>query len=429
MKEKHPAILANSSTLTPDTLVRQRANTTFRLNKNIPMAILQQTPFNDFALAVEPDSDYEKAVWNLATILFDDQDCEAYGVPATQKDKYDHRIRKDRLIAFWRGLCGEEAKQAADNALNAEERAIAHLSANKVVEACDALVQGKDYRLATLVAQIGGDQGMHEQISAQIEAWRDLNVLSEMSEPIRALYSLLAGETCICEGTSGKHIEDKARVFPISERFDLDWKRAFGLRLYYAISTDAPIEAAIAKYASELESDEPRKPQQDIFYTLLQLYAASKDIIPFPALAPILAPQTSPPTPLQARLSFQLYHVLTVHFPTTTSPTAADTTTTHFATQLNDAGEWLWALFALLHLSNPPDRQQYIQALLAHHAKDIQTNTPETDTTWNTLTHDFKIPGPWLWEVKALYARTIERDRAREANYLVKAGQLQQAHK
>ena len=391
------------------------------------MATLQQSPFRDFAIAVEPDSEYERATWTLGSILFDDQDCEAYGVPTHQKDQYDGRIRKDRFITFWQELCGEQAKQAADSAPDTEERAIAHLSANNVVAACEALVQGKDYRLATLVAQIGGDQAMHEQISAQVQAWNNLNVLSEMSEPIRALYSLLAGEAYMCNGTPRNHIEDKVRVFPISERFDLDWKRAFGLRLYYAISNDDPIEAAIAKFARELEDGEPKKPSGDILYALLQVYAASKGVLPAPSLAHILVPQTAAPTPLTARLSFQLYHILTIRFPLSVNLQAADTLATTFAIQLNAANEWLWAMFALLHISNPAQRQEGIQALLAYRARDIKADPP-MDETWTTLSEELKIPETWIWEAKALYARAVDGDRMREANYLVRAGQWNQAH-
>ena len=393
------------------------------------MAAIQQTPFRDFAIAVEPDSDYENSVWSLASILFDDQDCTSFGVPASQKDKYDSRIRKDRLITFWQGLCDDSAQRAADEASNAEERAIAHLSVNKIFEACEALVQGKDYRLATLVSQIQGDHALHEQISAQVEAWRDLNVLSEMSEPIRALYSLLAGKTCVCEGIGTKHIEDKARTFPLSERFGLDWRRAFGLRLFYSITTEEPIEAAVVKFADDLKDKEPAKPGDDIFYTLLQLYAASKGEQPTPSFAHNLAQPTTSPSPLTARLSFQIYHAATVRFPSSSDAAAADTLATTFATQLDEAGEWLWAMFALLHLSDPAQRQQYIQALLAHHAKDIDADPQAIDRgTWTTLIDELKIPESWIWEAKALYARAVDGVRMIEAECLVKAGNWSQAH-
>lgn len=412
------------------------------------MAQLQQTPFKDVASQVQPDSTYEKTVWELASILFDDQDSESYGVPAAQKATYDHRIRKDRLISFWETLCDKSAKEAASAAPNAEERAIAHLSAHKVVEACDALAQGKDYRLAILVAQIGGNQMMRDDIEAQIGAWRDLNVLSEMTEPIRTLYSLLAGNTCVCEGKKGQ-LEDRAKTFVISERFNLDWKRAFGLRLFYAILADSPIEAAIVAFADDLQADEGKKPvpyfiedetsttswkdphpsqRESILWGLLKLYAASKNALPPPSLAETFAPQNATGNPLDTRLSFQLYHAFTLRFPSapSTAPFQADALAWTFATQLDSAGEWLWATFALLHLSSRPQRHLAIQSVLAHHAADIQTKP--ANECFRTLTEELKIPAEWIFEAKALSARNVLSDHVKEVGYLVKASDWEEAH-
>ncbi len=411
------------------------------------MAQPQQTPFNDVASLVQPESEYEKSVWQLASILFDEQDPEAYGVPATQKDKYDHRIRKDRLIAFWEQLCDNSAKQAVGEAKDAEERAIAHLSAHKIVDACDALVQGKDFRLATLVAQIGGDETMRNDMDTQIDAWRDLNVLSEMTHPIRTLYSLLAGNTCICEGKKGP-LEDQARTFTISVRFNLDWKRAFGLRLLYAILADEPIEAAVVKFTNDLHSDEPKKPvppfieneadtpwddpsglqREDILWGLLKLYAASRSALPTPSIAETFAPHNTTGNPLDARLSFQIYHALVLRFPSepAAAPAQADALAWTFATQLESAGEWLWALFALLHLSQRQQRDRAIHAHLVQHAADIKSE-PDGES-FQTLTETFKVPKSWIWDAKALYARTVLQDHIKEVSYLVKAGDWEEAH-
>ena len=391
------------------------------------MAVSQQTPFEDVSQLVQPDSTFEKSIWTLASILFDGQNCEAYGVPKSQKHKYDARIRKDRLIAFWRGICEEEAEAVANEALCEEERAVAYLSANKVVEACESLVQGGNYRLATLVAQIGGTETLHDEIAAQISSWRDLNVLSEMSEPIRTLYSLLAGDTCICEGKQAQHIEDKARTFPLSDRFKLDWKRAFGLRLYYAIKTEEPIEVAVSVFAKDLENSEPAKPGDDMLYTLLQLFAGSKKLLPLPSLGQILIPPKSSPSPLTPRLSFQLYQALTNHFPSSSDSATADTLARLFAVQLDTAGEWLLAMFSLLHVSEAAEREENIKALLAHRAKEINVDPPVNET-WSMLVQEYKIPEAWIWQAKAMHARAAAGDRVRETNYLIKANEWSQAH-
>ena len=411
------------------------------------MAKLQQTPFKDIALQVQPDSSHEKIVWELASILFDDQDVETFGIPAAEKGTYDSRIRKDRLISFWQRLCDPPAREAVKKATNAEERAIAHLSANNVVEACDVLVQGKDHRLAILVSQIGRDQITRDDMEAQIVAWRELNVLSEMTEPIRALYSLLAGNTCVCEGKKGQP-EDRARTFVISDRFNLDWKRAFGLRLFYAILAEEPIEAAVVMFANDLQADEGTKPlpsfledntgtprqnahrdqPEDILWGLLKLYAASQDALPAPSIAETFAPENTVGNPMDTRLSFQLYHALTLRFPfaPSSAPFQADSLAWTFATQLDSAGEWLWAMFALLHLSDRAQRNRALQSLLALHAADIRTE-PANDA-FRSLTEDLKIPADWIYDAKALYARTVLKDHIKELNFLIKAGDWDEAH-
>ena len=409
------------------------------------MAKLQQTPFKNIASLVQPPSQYEQSVWELASILFDDQNPEAYGVPATHKAIYDHRIRKDRLINFWKRQCQETATKAVSAAPNAEERAIAHLSANNVVEACDALVQGKDFRLATLVAQIGGDQIMRDDVTAQITKWRELNVLSEITDPIRALYSLLAGDTCVCEGKKGPS-EDRARTFVISERFNLDWKRAFGLRLFYAILAEDTIEDAVVKYEHDLQSEEGKKPvpwfveqtkdapwddpkaaqREDILWGLLKIYATSKSALPTSSLAGILAPENITGNPIDARLSFQLYHAITARFPAISEPSRADYLAQTFAAQLDSAGEWYWALFSLLHLSSYRQRHLAIQSLLVQHAETISSDTKSE--LFQTLTQVCKIPVAWIWEAKALYARSVLHDHVQEVDFLVKAQDWNEAH-
>lgn len=409
------------------------------------MAKLQQTPFKNIASLVQPPSQYEQSVWELASILFDDQNSEAYGVPAAHKANYDYRIRKDRLIHFWKELCQETAIRAVSAAPNAEERAIAHLSANNVVEACDALAQGKDFRLATLVAQLSGDQIMRDDVTAQIAKWRELDVLSEMTEPIRALYSLLAGDTCVCEGKKGPS-EDRARTFVISERFNLDWKRAFGLRLFYAILNEDTIETAVVKFEHDLQSDEGRKPipwfvedktgalwddpkaiqREDVLWGLLKIYAASKSALTISSLAGVLAPENVTGNPIDARLSFQLYHAVTARFPAISDPMKADYLAQTFAAQLDSAGEWYWALFSLLHISSYRQRHLAIQSLLVQHAEAISGDTKSE--SFQTLTEVCKIPVAWIWEAKALYARSVLQDHVQEVDFLVKAQDWKEAH-
>ena len=412
----------------------------------MPFAEAQKISFQDLARSVLRKSDPELTLWEVASILFDELEPEtSIGEPAIELANFQNRIRKDRLIRKWETICKPLAGNAIATAPSAEEKAIAQLSVHNVAEACDELIKGKDFRLATLTAQIGGDHIIHEEMRRQIKEWRDLNVLAEMTDPIRALYELLSGNACFCEGKKGP-LEDRAKSFVISERFNLDWKRAFGLRLWYAIRAEESIEAAIQKYADDLNGHETQKPitsfhgdqaaaiwsdptaeqREDVIWGLLKLFAASMESSPIPSIISIVSPHNITGNPIDYRLSFQLYQALVQRFPLTSEDKlAADHITLDFATQLDSAGEWLWSAFVLLHLSDPDQRQRSLRTLLAQHASEIpDIEKPE----FHALSDELKIPPEWIWEAKALHARSVTQDHGLEVQYLLQAQNWDEAH-
>ena len=429
--------------LTPETFARHRTLSEISSEHGVPFAKAQPLPFHAVFLDDVSEFNHEHLVWELASILFDNyDDNHNEGLTDAQREVFKTRIIKERLSEFWAQICQGKALDALTAAPSAEERAIAHLSMHNTVEACDALVEGKDFRLATLVAQIGGDQIIHQDMTTQINEWRNLNVLSEMSEPIRALYSLLAGATCICEGKKGP-LEDRASTFALSEHFKFDWKRAFGLRLWYAIRTDDTIEEAVKKYAADLETGETTYPvpwfveervnlpwtddhavdREDLLWGLLKFFADPDNRAP---LADIVMPQNATGNPVDVRFSFELYQSFAARFPAEADPERADQLTLDFATQLEAAGQWTWALFVQLHFSDRVQRQKALQTTLAHHAADLN----ETDAPLQKLLlNAFKIPETWIWEAKALYARTVQEDHKKEVEYLLRAKNWNEAHK
>lgn len=406
---------------------------------------VQLIPFKEMAASVDNKDNQEYSVWELAAILFDDIRSDLIKDSSIDQEAFNQRVRKDDLILMWQRICQASALKAVAEAPDAEQKAIAHLSANDVVEACDELVRGQDYRLAILMAQVGSDRIIREDMAIQISQWRDLNVLSEFTEPIRALYGFLAGNTCVCEGKKGP-LEDRAKTFVISEQFHMDWKRAFGLRLWYAILPEEPIEAAVKKYADDLGTHERRKPlpwfleeqspspwkdpdadqREDILWGLLKLYAASQGFLRTPTIDSIVSPHNTTGNPLDCRLSFQLHHALAPRFPRATDPAKGDQLALGFSAQLDSAGEWLWAIFILLHLSSCEQRQSCIQTLLTLHSTDI---VDADDPAFHTLTEEFKIPESWVWEAKALHARSVTQNRVHEVEFLLRAQNWEEAHK
>lgn len=437
------ASIAESFKLGAEMFSRQLSRSKITILQGVPAAETQRFPLRTVALDAPQRDKHEQSIWELASILFDDYDDQITDeVPIILRSGFEDRIRKDRLSFFWSRLCQEKALDAVAAATTAEDRALAHLSMHGITEACNSLLEGKDFRLATLVSQIGGDETMRHDMAIQIQEWRRLNVLSEMTDPIRTIYELLAGNTCISGGKKGQ-LEDRAATFVISERFHMDWKRAFGLRLWYSILAEESLEVAVKKFSDDLVQDETTKPLpwfmedgteshtstaqgEDPLWGILKLYSDFKGGSNKTNLVEIVMPQNMTPDPMNARFSFELHQALRAHLAAPNDRQASDQLTWDFATQLDAAGNWIWAMFVQLHLSSAEQRQQALQVSLARHAAEIDDTNPEK---LEIITARFKIPPEWIWLAKALYARSVLQDFAKEVDYLLRAKKWEEAHK
>ncbi|KAF2277162.1 uncharacterized protein EI97DRAFT_432771 [Westerdykella ornata] len=475
----------------PETLTLQKKQTKISLQDGVPLAKIITEPdpldFADMAKRVAIDTaagQHELEVWQLLSILFDEVDEIPSETGTFSFQKYRDRFRKEKLSKFWESLVFRDAEKHAHSATTPEEKAFAYLTAHNVPDACHALLSGLDLRLATMVAQIGGDLAMRQDMASQIEEWRRLDVVSEMTEPIRALYELIAGNCAQSEGKQLEGRENKAKTFCISEEFGLDWRRAFGLRLWYGILADEPIELAVAQFADALrdgvETVKPKPwfvqeqvdigwqdPQadsrEDLLWGILKLYASAK--LELPAnVEDVLAPENVSGHPLNARLSFQLFQFfksrledknelwerrigmptvrhsdgLRRSFMSSTSSSAVkdgqsdkplvdlgDKIAITYAASLHTPKYWTTAVFVYTHLSSASMREHYIRTLLCQYSNTYSIT--ESDDTYTYLVQDLKIPAQWLHAAAALQAKT-ENDYLRQTVHLIKAGELEEAH-
>ncbi|KAI5309200.1 hypothetical protein KEM55_003818, partial [Ascosphaera atra] len=232
----------------------------------IPCARLAENDWDQliqYVSGTAPADELERNIWKLCKVLFQDnlKDEISNGVPEELLHEFMPRIRKDRVSELWEQIVRENWSAGLETLRTAEERAFAYLSCHRVEEACRELVESRNFRLATLVAQIGHDEVSREEMKSQIASWRNNNVWSEMTEPIRAIYELLAGNCLRSEGKAKGSVEDRSSSFFMSERFGLDWMRAFGLRLWYGTSDSDPVEKAIEMFYRDIaEGGEPAYP-------------------------------------------------------------------------------------------------------------------------------------------------------------------------
>ncbi|KAH8812039.1 putative nucleoporin [Xylogone sp. PMI_703] len=425
-------------------LKKQKSFTSINDSNGVPLASLSKAvSFSNFfdSNVRDPAAIHERLVWELASVLFDE-----IAIPAELEHivNVENRLRKANLSDFWQKLVDHSSTQQVAMARSNEEKAIACLAGRRIPDACSYLANGKDFHLATLVALIGSNDNMRKDMREQLNEWRKSRVLSEFSQPIRAIYEMLASNVCVCEGSKGP-AEDRIESFAISKRFGLDWREAFGLRLWYATHTDSDIEAAVKLFGEDLSQDkEAAKPitwyveqriptlwddpqleqREDLLWGLLKIYA-----LPSTDLEAVLTPENSQLSPLDYRLSWQLRCVLTSSGIIEAREDTVDKTdqaSLAFAAQLSNEGSWLDATFVLLHLSSADARKTAIQNHLAHYAGRIGSGDSQS---FITLTQDFKIPQAWVWEAKALYMRSVKQDSKGEVECLIQAGSFDEAHR
>lgn len=403
---------------------------------------------------------HEKLMWHLASLLFDERKGE--------EDLAESR--KNAVSQLWQEVATEAStaqisKINNERNLPLEELAFIRLSANDILAATETLIAASDHHLSVMVAQIDSDEqgedDMRAAIADQISTWRESNTISEISPVVRAVYELLAGNTCTSTGKTGAGPENRAETFNLSKRFGLDWRRSFGLRMWYATSGAHSLSQAIEMYARDVAAyredvmpvpwfveqeldtgwDDPRRRErQDILFGLLKIYAlvapegTEEWLNDRVKLADIISPENLAGNPVDNRLTFLLLQTLLAHniidFSSVADEhdTKADMITTDYAFQLSgSASNLVDAIFVTMHLHDATGREAAIKALLDRHASAIGDDS-ETCAIFKGLATGLEIPADWIWRAKAMHAKSILQSDVKECRFLLAAGDKAAAH-
>ena len=409
-------------------------------------------------------------MWELASVLFDPTEAST---PAEEA-----RQRRENLARFWAELVQDSpSAKTVDQAQSAEEKAVLQLASRKVPEACRTLVDGKNLKLAALVSLIGSSDSFKRDMREQVNDWHEGDVLAEFSIPLRSIYSMLAGNVAVSEGKKGGGIENRIDTVVLSSWFGLDWKQAFGLRLWYGVSSGDGIASAVAKYVEDVEQgrapaprpwysssaavakaskntasaawvDAQRGQREDLLFGLLKVAAG------LARLEDVLAPENAQPSPFRYRFCWQLNQALSA-LPLSAaaiklSTDKADALTSSYASEVvhrtddgqlcasGDGAAWVHAIWVLLHLSDRTARTQAIQDVLGRHTGSLFANTSNKPlandgeraiSLYDTLVDDLKIPAQWVWQAAALYWRNQQDQPVLEAECLLRASAYADAHR
>ncbi|KAI0739083.1 nuclear protein 96-domain-containing protein [Daedaleopsis nitida] len=386
------------------------------------------------------DQSFEPTLFRLGHALFDDIDFHLDNIPDVSMRPRIADIRRKAELSKWLKTAVSPAMEA-DLRKNLDAKwdstVFTLLSAYQIDRACEAAVDNGNVKLASLISQCPGDTPFRADLQDQLEIWRQQRIDVHISENTRKIYALLAGIVDTLQGSGGNGAEQCADV---DLARGLDWKRAFGLQLWYGMPMDASIAEVFKAYDDLWQDDlasvtapfpwyaERPAPEQpaskwtlpstaqspDALYALIKLFAD-----PACNLSAILSSFSFSASPADYRLPWHLYIILSRslrirdladrdlsvrhgeeieddevegHSP------SADLLANSYASQLEQLGMIQEAVFVLLHLEGSAGRARTIKELLTRSAAKLD------DWMTRGLVGSLKLPMAWINESKAIYA-------------------------
>uniref|UniRef100_A0A8C5M6P9 Nuclear pore complex protein Nup98-Nup96 n=1 Tax=Leptobrachium leishanense TaxID=445787 RepID=A0A8C5M6P9_9ANUR len=330
----------------------------------------------------------------------------------------------------------EEVSQYGSERHN--EAVFSYLTGWKISDACRLAQSSGDHRLSMLISQSIGSQPVRDLLTMQLLDWNKLQVDCFIQEERLRLFSLLAG-------TPVWHSSNKKSINVCSQ---LDWKRTLAVHIWYMLPPTASIAQALQMYEAAFQEKDvgcyacyPLPPyleddnlhpnedlvtfspslQRDVCFHLLKLYSDRQY-----DLGELLDPKSVTSDPLDYRLSWHLWMVLQAlqysHLPEEKQGLLHAS----YAAQLENVGHWEWAIFVLLHVTNPHVREAAVREVLNRHCSLLETPGSLAKETF--LMNKLSIPASWIHQAKAICARR-HSDRHKEAYYLLQAGHWNACHK
>lgn len=346
----------------------------------------------------EKEVSHERSVWRLGEALFDEIPLDVpTNVPDSTKTAVSV-LRRQEAFSHW---LEEVVRGAVEVDLRTQgslgdptSTTFTLLTGHQIERACNAAVGAGDLRLSTLLSQAGGDDDFRNDLAMQLSRWREYRVDPHITDSIRKVYELLSANVGVAPGRRMDPADTSKTIF-LPE--GLDWKRVLGLHVWYA-HWQAPLRRSLDTYIEAIQSDtrtarplpwykeRPSElagklqwivPDDSIRDILFELTALHED--QFHELETVLLPRTFSPSPLDYRLSWHLYSILSkvLHWrdfqdrPETIDRNSdqlvralsfrGDYVTCSYASQLERLGLWQWSAFILLHLQLPErwERSQF----------------------------------------------------------------------
>jgi nuclear pore complex protein Nup98-Nup96 len=275
------------------------------------------------------DQSFAARLFRLGSALFDEIDLRLDNSVSIDVHNRVHAVRRKEALSNWlEGVVATtvDAEVKGNFSGGCASAAFSLLTGHQIDKACEVAMDGGNLKLATLISQTGGDSEFRRDVREQLQIWRDQRIDAHIDQNVRKMYALLGGIVDILEGSNGTGVE-RCPDLPVSQ--NLDWKRVFGLHLWFGQPMNASIAdvfdayddhwrnardrvAAPVPWYFEDKSPPPRhwhlrrdENPPDAFYSLIRLYAD-----PACSLETICSPLSFGPSPADFSLLWHLYIIL-----------------------------------------------------------------------------------------------------------------------
>lgn len=359
---------------------KQRADDLLRLqvqhttvetgDDGIPYINIHKTlSFRTFMPPSGGDHGFESTLWKLGAALFDKLDLRVPpSMSAGALDRIEN-IRRKQAVGDWlRSAVSATVENAVASALSINAQIFILLTGNQVERACYLAMEAQNFKLAALISKIGGSPEFRRDMASQLIVWRESVADAWIDDDIRKIFALMSGDVTVVQASASTDPFQKAAELRIDD--GLDWKRAFGLQLWYGnyledtllASTDAfeartgaaqpqpwYLEGALKKKGSSWNT----RNETDALFELIKL-----SVNPAYGLENVLNPRAYTSSPLDYRYVWHVYVLLSRglrvgDFSSDAASLAASAVTINYAAQLEALGMYEHAIFVLLHLDDP----------------------------------------------------------------------------
>uniref|UniRef100_A0A914XMM5 Nuclear pore complex protein Nup98-Nup96 n=1 Tax=Plectus sambesii TaxID=2011161 RepID=A0A914XMM5_9BILA len=329
---------------------------------------------------------------------------------------YCFEMMRKQAVSDWLIDASKESLDRDMKTAKGSASVLALMRSGRVDDAVQQAMTQGDCRLALLLASATGCTEGRALCLDQLMQWHKCGADGFIDADRLKTLALLAGQT------HWTRVDRDGKQHTLNCCTNLDWRRAFGLYLWYVgAQTDGLLEV-VAHFDADVAKGVAPRPthtvslKTDLCYHLVKLFVDRSH-----SLEAVLNPDAYADDPFDYHLSWHLWSALKAIGYCHLAPRKEDMLHTRYAEQLAACGLWHLGVFVLMHIVHDGRRTEAVKEYLSRFAFNC------SDEQYDALVTTFSIPTTWLADARCLKAKAEGR-KDEEAWAAVEAERWNLAH-